>query len=325
MSKYFFNLVRNSQNLAGELRISPKYVENVFKLNKAGLSLLSYDLNCKMEEMLKRWPKVETVKFTKISAFEKTSWLRNLSKTNLEKDIFYQFKGLKDFQKAWNTETLKKVSLVNLREFPEETSRIHHVQLNTSMEQPEKTLQCFHNWGEGLLNLYTRIEVFKIQYDCISMTNYDAIRNIRISTPRKKTLQFMANEMKHLEHLQIKFGFYLPFFWNGPDYIIKANELLSKDWQKAFCDFLKSQEQTLTKVTLLFPSPYHWAISRWTGPTGGILDYTKFIYESIDKFCPNVHTVNRNSHLQRNEFFPYPMLGGWKNSKITKYHLESFF
>ena len=68
-----------------------------------------------------------------------------------------------------------------------------------------------------------------------------------------------------------------------------------------------------------------WAISRWTGPTGGILDYTKFIYESIDKFCPNVHTVNTNSHLQRNEFFPYPMLGGWKNSKITKYRLESFF
>merc|ERR1712223_1879778 len=142
VSKYFFNLVRNSQNLAGELRISPKYVENVFKLNKAGLSLLSYDLNCKMEEMLKRWPKVETVKFTKISAFEKIEWLRNLSKTNFEKDIFYHFKDLKDFQKAWKTETLKTVSLVELWEIPEESSSLFPIQLNTSMEQEEKTLQC---------------------------------------------------------------------------------------------------------------------------------------------------------------------------------------
>ena len=132
--------VRNNSKLAGELQISPKYVENVFKLNKAGLSLLSYDLNSKMEEMLKRWPKIETVKFTRISAFEKTEWLRNLSKTNLEKDIFYQFKVLKDFQKAWKTETLKKVVLVKLKENPEESSSKYNVQLNTSKEQPEKTL-----------------------------------------------------------------------------------------------------------------------------------------------------------------------------------------
>ena len=94
VSKYFFDLVRNSQNLAGELRISSKYLENVFKLNKAGLSLLCYDLNSKMKEMLKRWPKVETIKFIRISAFEKTEWLRTLSKTNLERDIFSQFKDL---------------------------------------------------------------------------------------------------------------------------------------------------------------------------------------------------------------------------------------
>ena len=126
----------------------------------------------------------------------------------------------------------------------------------------------------------------------------------------------MANEMKYLECLQRRIGFYLPFFWNGQADSIWANGLLSKDWRKAFCDFLKSQEQTLTKVTLLFPCTIH--LSLWRGPTGRILDFTKFIYESINKFCPNVHTVDTNSHLQRNEFFPYPMLGAWKNSNLTK-------
>ena len=312
VSKYFFDLVRNSQNLAGELRISSKYLENVFKLNKAGLSLLCYDLNSKMKEMLKRWPKVETIKFIRISVFEKTEWLRTLSKTNLERDIFSQFKDLKDFQKAWNTETLKKVVLVKLKENPEESSSKYNVQLNTSKEQPEKTLQCIRYQFRHQLP----VEVPKIQYDCINVTNYDAFRNIRIFMPRKEALQFMANEMKYLECLKIKIGFYLPFFSSGQADSIWANEFLSKDWQKAFCDFLKSQEQTLTKVTLLFPCSLH--LSQWRGPTGRILDFTKFIYESINKFCPNVHTVDTNSHLQRNEFFPYPMIGAWKNFDLTK-------
>ena len=293
--KYFFDLVRNNSKLAGELKISPKYVENVFKLNKAGLSLLSYDFNSKMEEMLKRWPKIETIKFTKISVFEKTEWLRNVSKTNLERDIFYQFKDLKDIQKAWNTETLTKVSLAELGEIPEESSHLFHVQLNTSMEQAEKTLQCVYKWREEELTREHYIEVFKIQYDCINVTNYDAIRDIRMYMPDKETLQFMAMQMKNLEHLQLSVGFYLPFFWNGPTHIVRANELLSRNWQKAFSDFLKSQEQTLTEITLLLPYPcyaFGTRMSEWQGPTGRILDYTKFIYDSINKFCPNVHTVN---------------------------------
>ena len=328
VSKYFFDLVRNSQNLAGELQISPKYVENVFKLNKAGLSLLSYDFNSKMEEMLKRWPKIETIKFTKISVFEKTEWLRNVSKTNLERDIFYQFKDLKDIQKAWNTETLTKVSLAELGEIPEESSHLFHVQLNTSMEQAEKTLQCVYKWREEELTREHYIEVFKIQYDCINVTNYDAIRDIRMYMPDKETLQFMAMQMKNLEHLQLRVGFYLPFFWNGPTHIVRANELLSRDWQKAFSDFLKSQEQTLTEITLLLPYPcyaFGTRMSEWQGPTGRILDYTKFIYDSINKLCPKVHIVDTNSHLQRNDFFPYPMVGAWANSKIREYPGEHFF
>ena len=142
--------------------------------------------------------------------------------------------------------------------------------------------------------------------------------------PRKEALQFMVNEMKYLERLKIKIGFYLPFFSSGQADSIWANGLLSKDWQKAFCDFLKSQEQTLTKVTLLFPCTI--LLSQWRGPTDGrILDFTKFIYESINKFCPNVHTVDTNSHLQRNEFFPYPMLGAWKNSNLAKCCGRHFF
>ena len=268
--KYFFDLVRNNSKLAGELKISPKYVENVFKLNKAGLSLLSYDLNSNMEEMLKRWPKIETVKFTGISAFEKTEWLRNLSKTNLEKNIFYQFKVLKDFQKAWKTETLKKVVLVKLGEKPEGSYHGCFMELNTSKKQAEKTLQ-YGRWAllPGI-HLVRVVQVLAIQYDCINVTNYDAIRDIRFRRPSKEAMQFMAKEMKNLEHLQVitcKFSNFL-------------NELLSKDWQKAFCDFLKSQEQTLVEVTLL------------VCPDEGELDYTKLIYDSINKFCPNVHTVN---------------------------------
>ena len=191
------------------------------------------------------------------------------------------------------------------------------------MEQGEKTLQCYDLDEEELTMEHYSIEVFKIQYDFINVTNYDAIRDIRMYMPEKETLQFMAMKMKNLEHLQVKVGFRLPFFWNGPTYTVRANELLSRDWQKAFCDFLKSQEQTLTKVTLLFPCSLH--LSQWRGPTGRILDFTKFIYESINKFCPNVHTVDTNSHLQRNEFFPYPMLGAWKNSNLAKCCGRHFF
>ena len=214
---------------------------------------------------------------------------------------------------------MKKVVLVKLKENPEESSSKYNVQLNTSKEQPEKTLQCIRYQFRHQLP----VEVPKIQYDCINVTNYDAFRNIRIFMSRKEALQFMANEMKYLEHLKIKIGFYLPFFSSGQADSIWANRLLSKDWQKAFCDFLKSQEQTLTKVTLLFPCAM--TMSQWRGPTGRILDFTKFIYESINKFCPNVHTVDTNSHLQRNEFFPYPMLGAWKNSNLAKCCGRHFF
>ena len=109
-------MVRNSQNLAGELRLTPKYLENVFNLKEDVLSLLNFDLHFKMAEMLKSWPKVVTVKFTHISAFEKYQWLRNRSMTNFERDIFSQFKNLKDFQNAWNTKTLKEVKLSSFME-----------------------------------------------------------------------------------------------------------------------------------------------------------------------------------------------------------------
>ena len=93
--------------------------------------------------------------------------------------------------------------------------------------------------------------------------------------------------------------------------------LLSKDGQKAFCDFLKSQEETLTEITLLFPCPiceegYPGGLSNWWGPTGAIFDYTKIIYESINNFCPSVKTIKANWLGQRDEFFPYPMIGAWK-------------
>ena len=71
------------------------------------------------------------------------------------------------------------------------------------------------------------------------MSKYDAIRSIRMYTPSKETLKFMANRIKKLEHLEIEMGF-------------QPQELLSKEWQKTFCDFLKSQENTLTEITFLF-------------------------------------------------------------------------
>ena len=59
-------------------------------------------------------------------------------------------------------------------------------------------------------------------------------------SPTKETLKFMADRIKKLEHLEIELGF-------------QPEELLSKEWQKTFSDFLKSQEQTLTEITFLFP------------------------------------------------------------------------
>ena len=63
---------------------------------------------------------------------------------------------------------------------------------------------------------------------------------IRMYSPTKETLKFMADRIKKLEHLEIELGF-------------QPEELLSKEWQKTFSDFLKSQEQTLTEITFLFP------------------------------------------------------------------------
>ena len=322
VNKYFFDLVRGSQNLAGELRISTKYLENVFKLNKAGLSLLSYELNSKMTEMLRRWPKVATVKFTQISTFEKHEWLRNFSRTNFERDIFIQFKNLKDIQMAWNTKTLKEVSLSDFMEVPTE--------LNTSEEEPEKILEYhYESWRHD--SFKRKILVNKIQYDSINVDKYDAIRDIKMFIPGTETLKFMAKRMKKLEKFQMRFGWDLPFFHGGAWDVAMANELLSKDWQKAFCDFLKSQEDTLMKISFWFPCQFCFRSFIWGGTTGRILDYTKFIYESINKYCPNLKTITINSAdcdwfqpiytrndwlQQRNEFFPYPMVGAWKNVKI---------
>ena len=315
VSKYFLDLVRGSQNLAGELRITPKYLENVFKLNKTGLTLLSSELNSKMAEMLKRWPKVATVKFTQISAFEKQEWLRNFCRTNFERDIFLQFKNLKDFQMAWNTKTLKEVSLSDFMEAP--------IQLNTSEMEPEKFLEyeSYTYEFQFLYEISHEIFVNKIQYDSINVDKYDAIRDIRINMPGTETLKFMANRMKKLENFQMRIGFGCPIFWYDDG--AYANDLLSKDGQKAFCDFLKSQEKTLTEINFLLPCPIchpSWSewLAQWLGPTERILDYTKFIYESINKHCPNLNNITFNWLQRKNEFFPYPMVGVWKNSKISK-------
>ena len=252
--------------------------------------------------MLKRWPKVETVRFTNISAFEKHLWLRNRCTNNFKRDIFYQFKDLKDFQKAWNTEILKEVSLSELME--------DRTQLITSKEKPKHILKCV---GDEGLHRRLVIDVIKIQYDYINVTKYDAIRDIRMFTPRKETLKFMAKQMKKLEHLQMKIGFGNP------------GESLLKDWQKAFCDFLKSQEQTLKEITFLFPClTCHGNLSEYPHPISieKILDCTKFIYESIKQHCPNLNTININWLERRNEFFPYPMVGAWKNFKITTVSVE---
>ena len=146
--KYFFEMVRNSQTLAGELRLSSKYLQDVFKLNENNLSILSFDLNSKMAEMLKRWPKVAIIKFTGMSLYEYRYQLRGSRRSlpNLERDIFDQFKKLKDFQMVWNTKTLKEVSL---SKFPPH----------------------FVNFREGLLN--HRISVYRIRYDI--KPNYDSV------------------------------------------------------------------------------------------------------------------------------------------------------
>ena len=164
--KYFLDMVRNSQNLAGELRLTPKYLENVFNLKEDVLSLLNFDLHFKMAEMLKSWPKVVTVKFTHISAFEKYQWLRNRSMTNFERDIFSQFKNLKDFQNAWNTKTLKEVKLSSFME----TSILNIPGVNDD--------QTTTNKSEGILVQGSQqtfsISVNRIQFD--ASTDYDSIK-----------------------------------------------------------------------------------------------------------------------------------------------------
>ena len=159
-------MVRNSQNLAGELRLTPKYLENVFNLKEDVLSLLNFDLHFKMAEMLKSWPKVVTVKFTHISAFEKYQWLRNRSMTNFERDIFSQFKNLKDFQNAWNTKTLKEVKLSSFME----TSILNIPGVNDDHTATNKS--------EGILVQGSQqtfsISVNRIQFD--ACTDYDSIK-----------------------------------------------------------------------------------------------------------------------------------------------------
>ena len=88
--------------------------------------------------------------------------------------------------------------------------------------------------------LFQHFSFFRTLCKDINMSKYDAIRSIRMYTPSKETLKFMANRIKKLEHLEIEMGF-------------QPQELLSKEWHKAFCDFLKSQENTLTEITFLFP------------------------------------------------------------------------
>ena len=55
----------------------------------------------------------------------------------------------------------------------------------------------------------------------------------------------------------------------------------------------------------------------WFVNAGRIFDYTKFIYEAIQMFCPRVNTITTNCQEQLKDFFPYPMAGAWKNIKIT--------
>ena len=61
------------------------------------------------------------------------------------------------------------------------------------------------------------------------------------------------------------------------------------------------------------------------GPTGRILDYTKFIYESINKYCPKLNTITINCVQLMNEFFLYPMVGAWKNFKFATEQVGCFF
>ena len=158
-------MVRNSQNLAGEIRLSPKYLQDVFNLKEDVLSLLNFDLHFKMAEMLKRWPKITTVKFTQISAFEKYQWLRNRSTTNFERDIFSQFKNLKDFQNAWNTKTLKEVKL---------SSFVETSVLNIPGNADGQTKKSDGILVQGSQQTFS-ISVNRIQYDD-AKTDYDSIK-----------------------------------------------------------------------------------------------------------------------------------------------------
>lgn len=316
--KYFLDMVRNSQNLAGEIRLSPKYLQDVFNLKEDVLSLLNFDLHFKMAEMLKRWPKITTVKFTQISAFEKYQWLRNRSTTNFERDIFSQFKNLKDFQNAWNTKTLKEVKL---------SSFVETSVLNIPGNADGQTKKSEGILVQGSQQTFS-ISVNRIQYDdaktdydsiktpqalCknINVSKYDAIRSIRMYAPSNETLKFMADRIKKLEHLEIEMGF-------------QTEELLSKEWQKTFCDFLKSQGQTLTEITFLFPYCHYcfgflMSITAHGQPREDVFGFTKFMYEAINKNCPKLNRITTDSRCQMKEFFPYPLVRAWKNIEIYQW------
>lgn len=143
------------------------------------------------------------------------------------------------------------------------------------------------------------------------MSKYDAIRSIRMYTPSKETLKFMANRIKKLEHLEIEMGF-------------QPQELLSKEWQKTFCDFLKSQENTLTEITFLFPyCHYCFGFLMSTTAHGQskeeVFGYTKFMYEAINRKCPKLNSITTDSLCQMKDFFPYPLVGAWKKIEINQW------
>ena len=139
------------------------------------------------------------------------------------------------------------------------------------------------------------------------MTIYDAIRGIKVlPTLRKEDFRFMASRIKKLEQLEIV------MVWVVSDWS------KSTDWRKTFCDFLNSQSQSLTEIT--FKLYGYDIVADWPE----MLDYTKFLYEAINKFCPRVDMIfsekseffTNNSLEKMKEYFPYPMIGPWKNIQL---------
>ena len=86
--------------------------------------------------------------------------------TNFERDIFSQFKNLKDFQNAWNTKTLKEVKLSSFME----TSILNIPGVNDDQTTTKKS--------EGILVQGSQqtfsISVNRIQFD--ASTDYDSIK-----------------------------------------------------------------------------------------------------------------------------------------------------